>query len=204
MEKGFRFRIYPDKEQKIQIGKTCGCCRFVYNRYLAKRIELYKAEKKTLTLNECNKDLTFLKQAEETKWLKEVDKFALYYSLSNLDSAYDNFFREFKKGNNDQGYPKFKKKHKSKKTYKTAYTNGNIEVGEDYVKLPKLGKVAAVIHRSLEGRIINATVEHTSSDKYYVSIGCSEILCHNVSIGDIIIKSVLPYVLGCIYKCKFL
>jgi putative transposase len=195
MEKGYKFRIYPNEEQKIQIAKTCGCCRFVYNHYLAERIEVYKEQDKKLTLNECNKDLTSLKQAEESKWLKDVDKFALYYSLDNLDKAYDNFFREKKKGNITQGFPKFKKKHKSKKRYKTAYTNGNIEVGEDYVKLPKLGKVKAVIHRLVEGRIINATVEHSSSDKYYVSIGCSDILCHNITTSDIVIKSVLPYML---------
>jgi putative transposase len=195
MEKGYKFRIYPNEEQKIQMEKTCGCCRFVYNHYLSKRIEVYKEEDKKLTLNECNKDLTSLKQSEESNWLKDVDKFALYYSLDNLDKAYDNFFREKEKGNNNQGFPNFKKKHKSKKRYKTAYTNGNIEVGEDYVKLPKLGKVKAVIHRSVEGRIINATVEHSSSDKYYVSIGCTDIICHDITTLDMVIKSVFPYIL---------
>ena len=195
MEKAYKFRIYPDEKQKIQISKTCGCARYVYNYYLSKRIELYKSEEKTISLNECNKDLTHLKAQEDTIWLKEVDKFALYYSLANLDKAYQNFFRKLKEGNINSGFPKFKKKHKSKKSYKTAYTNGNIELGEDYVKLPKLGKVPAVIHRRLSGRLINATVEHTSSDKYYVSIVCTDILCHNIAPADIVIMSLMPCIL---------
>ena len=39
MEHSYRFRIYPTKEQMIQIQRTFGCCRFVYNYYLAKRID---------------------------------------------------------------------------------------------------------------------------------------------------------------------
>lgn len=192
MEKGYRFRIYPNKEQKLQIGKTCGCARFVYNYYLAKKIEIYKSEEKTLSLNECNKDLTQLKQKEDTEWLKEVDKFALYYSLDNLDKAYGNFFRELKKGNNKQGFPRFKKKHKSSRKYKTAYTNGNIEVGKNYIKLPKLGNVKSRVHRNLEGRIINVTVEHTSGDKYYVSVCCTDVLINRNEVCDSLITSLLP------------
>ena len=44
MEKAYKFRMYPNKYQKELINKTFGCCRFVYNRYLAKRIESYKTK----------------------------------------------------------------------------------------------------------------------------------------------------------------
>ncbi|MBT9648906.1 helix-turn-helix domain-containing protein, partial [Oscillibacter sp. MCC667] len=47
MEHSYRFRIYPTKEQTIQIQQTFGCCRFVYNYYLAKRIDAYKSDKTT-------------------------------------------------------------------------------------------------------------------------------------------------------------
>ena len=40
MEKAYKFRMYPNKQQEELINKTFGCCRFIYNRYLAKRIEL--------------------------------------------------------------------------------------------------------------------------------------------------------------------
>ena len=97
MEKAYKFRICPNKEQEILIQKTFGSCRFVYNHYLAKKINLYKTENKSLSKmdcnNSCNRELK-----KEYLWLKEVDKFALTNSIYNLDQAYQNFFRRVKQG----------------------------------------------------------------------------------------------------------
>lgn len=91
MEKAYKFRIYPNKKQKEILAKTFGCCRFVYNHYLAKKIALYKTSNTTLTYNQCCSDLTQLKN--ELIWLKEADKFALQNSLKDLDNAYQKFLR---------------------------------------------------------------------------------------------------------------
>ena len=45
MLKAYKYRIYPNNEQKIQIAKTFGCCRFVYNQTLAYRCLLYTSGK---------------------------------------------------------------------------------------------------------------------------------------------------------------
>jgi putative transposase len=119
-EKGFIFRVYSNKKQQIQLAKTFGSCRFVYNHYLAKRIELYKSEQKSINYNACSADLTILKQKKI--WLKEIDKFALQNSLKDLEKAYQNFFREIKKGNKDQGFLKFKSKHNYEYKYRTTFT----------------------------------------------------------------------------------
>lgn len=58
MEKAYKYRIYPNKKQKEQLAKTFGCCRYVYNHYLAKRIEKYEADKSTFNYYDCCKDLT--------------------------------------------------------------------------------------------------------------------------------------------------
>ncbi len=42
MQKGIKFRIYPNREQKNFIRQTLGCCRFIYNRGLAMRKEGYE------------------------------------------------------------------------------------------------------------------------------------------------------------------
>ena len=101
MLKSFKYRLYPNKEQQVQIQKTFGCCRFVYNQTLAYRKELYETEKKTMSKIDCN---NFVNQnlKKEYEWLKEVDKFALTNSVYNMDSAYQKFFKEH------AGYPKFK------------------------------------------------------------------------------------------------
>ena len=133
MEKSYRFRIYPNEKQRVLIAKTFGCARFVYNYYLDKKIKLYKETKQSIGFYACCLDLTLLKK--ETEWLREVDKFSLQNSLRNLDAAYQKFFKEH------SGFPKFKSKHDNKRSYRTTFTNNNIEFKKRYIKLPKLGLV---------------------------------------------------------------
>lgn len=173
MEKAFKFRLYPDEDQKIQLAKTFGSCRFVYNNYLAKRIELYKLEQKSMNYNACSADLTILKKEKE--WLKEIDKFALQNSLKDLDRAYQNFFREIKNGNKDQGFPKFKSKHDNECSYRTTLTNNNIRIEDNLIKLPKLGLVRFAKSREIQGRILNCTITKTCSGKYFVSVCCTDV-----------------------------
>ena len=169
--KGYKYRIYPTEEQKMQINKTFGCCRFVYNLFLDMRIELYKTEQKSMSKTECNNYCNQILK-KEYPWLKEVDKFALTNSIYNLDTAYQNFFREIKKGNNSQGFPKFKNKKNNNKSYKTNFTNNNIEPNfiSNQVKLPKLGWVKCKFHREFTGKILSATVSQVPSGKYFVSL----------------------------------
>lgn len=169
--KGYKYRIYPNEEQKVQINKTFGCCRFVYNHFLAMRIELYKTEQKSLSKtdynNHCNRVMK-----KKYPWLREIDKFALTNSIYNLDSAYQNFFREIKKGNSNQGFPKFKSKRNNNKSYKTNLTSNNIELDftNNQIKLPKLKWVECKLHRKFTGKILSATISQVPSGKYFVSL----------------------------------
>ena len=165
MLKAYKYRIYPNSEQRTQIAKTFGCCRFVYNRTLVYRKEIYEKEKKSVSKTDCN-NYCNRELKKDYEWLKEVDKFALTNAIYNMDSAYQKFFREH------AGYPKFKSKHDNHKSYTTNYTNGNIAVDFENgkVKLPKLKEVKAKLHRDFRGRIKSATVSRVPSGKYYVSI----------------------------------
>ena len=165
MLKAYKYRIYPNSEQEIQIAKTFGCCRFVYNRTLAYRKGIYEKEKKSVSKTDCN-NYCNRELKKDYEWLKEVDKFALTNAIYNMDSAYQKFFR------GHAGYPKFKSKHDSHKAYTTNYTNVNITVDFENgkVKLPKLKGVKAKLHREFRGQIKSATVSQVSSGKYYVSI----------------------------------
>ena len=121
MLKAYKYRMYPNKEQKIQFAKTFGCCRFVYNQTLAYRKNTYEQEKKSLNKTDCN-NYCNRELKPKYEWLKEVDKFALTNAIYNMDSAYRKFFKEH------TGYPKFKSKRDNHKSYTTNYTNGNIEI----------------------------------------------------------------------------
>ena len=167
MEKAYRYRIYPNKKQKEIIAKTFGCCRFVYNKYLAKRIEMYKQNKETFSYVQCANDMKKLKS--ELVWLKEVDSTALQSSLKDLDSAYQKFFKEH------SGFPKFKSKKTHRFSYKSKCVNGNIQYCGKHIKLPKLGMVKTKNKLLPQGRILNATVSQEPSGKYYVSLCCTDV-----------------------------
>lgn len=175
IEKTYKFRIYPNREQEELIQKTFGCVRYVYNRALEERIELYKNEGKSIGYNDQSKHLTSWKQEEEHQWLKEPDSSSLQNSLRDLDCAYKNFFRRVKNRDEQKGFPKFKSKKDNRKTYRTNFSYGNIKVFDKDIQLPKLGVVKCKISKQVEGRILNATVEQKPSGKYYVAICCTDV-----------------------------
>ena len=37
---GYKFRIYPNKTQENLINRTLGCARFVFNHFLAVRLDV--------------------------------------------------------------------------------------------------------------------------------------------------------------------
>ena len=172
MQKAFKATLIPNRSQEVLINKTIGCARFVYNRFLARRKELYESDKKTLNYSGCSQELTQLKK--EIEWLTEVDKFALQNSLRNLETAYKNFFADLKKPKQRRrfGFPRFKKKHGFKQSYKTNFTNGNIQLRDNYLKLPKLGWVKFHRSQDITGTIVNVTVIRTATGKYIASILC--------------------------------
>ena len=119
MLKAFKYRIYPNKEQRELLAKTFGSCRFVYNHYLDRKINTYQTEQKSMNYVECANDLKELKS--ELQWLKEVDAIALQQSIKDLDRAYQNFFQGC-------GFPRFKSKHDHFHSYRTQMVNNNIKV----------------------------------------------------------------------------
>lgn len=172
MEYSYKFRIYPNRKQKNIIKCSFGCCRFVYNHFLAERMEQYKQTGKAPTRYQQDESLTVLKK--ELEWLKEVDSTALQASLQSLDISYQNFFRRVKKGQKP-GYPQFKSKHDHRQSYKSKCVGANIKVLDKALKLPKLGVVKCSISKKITGRILSATVSQNPSGKYFMSICCTDV-----------------------------
>jgi putative transposase len=171
MEKAYKFRIYPNRAQENLIRRTFGCARYVYNAYLAKRKEAYEADNTALGYAACSRDMTSLKR--ELSWLREVDSTALQSALRNLDDAYKNFFRRVRKGE-EPGFPKFNSKRDSRRSYTSKCVGTNIKVLEKKIQLPKLGLVKCRVSKRIEGSILSATVSRNPSDKYFVSVCCTD------------------------------
>lgn len=167
LNKAYNFRIYPNKEQEIFFNKTFGCVRFVYNKMLAERQEIYKRYKDNKEELMKQKLPTPAKYKQEFEWLKEVDSFALANAQMNLQTAYNNFFR-----NKNIGFPKFKSKKQDRDSYTTNNVHNNIKMEDKKIKLPKVGWIKIIQHRRIpDDQIIKScTISKTSSEKYYVSI----------------------------------
>ena len=160
MNKGVKFRIYPNRQQENLINQTLGCCRLIYNKGLAMRKDSFENGLKT-GYKETSAMLTGLKIDNEYFFLKDVDSIALQQSLRDLDRAYKNFFNKL------ADYPNFKSKHSHKQSYRTINQDDNIRIANKYIKLPKLGYVK--VKQSMDiGHINNVTVERTSTNKYFV------------------------------------
>ena len=160
MNKSYKFRIYPNAEQKELLAKTFGCVRFIYNKMLADKIEHYKNTGKKL-------NNTPAQYKKEFEWLKEVDSLALTNAQLNLQTAYNNFFRS-----KSVGFPKFKSKKSNHRSYTTNCTNGNIKLIDGCIVLPKLGKVKIKQHRNIQAdyKLKSVTVSQSPSGKYFASV----------------------------------
>lgn len=165
VNRGIKYRIYPTIGQRELISRTFGCSRFVYNHMLDLSKEAYARGEKLCSRNKFNYLLTEFKK--EYPWLSEVDATALTSANDALAVAFSNFFKKKAR------FPKFhKKKNFASYTSKRIQGSKNIEIGVNFVKLPKLGNVRAKIHRHpADGwEIKSATVSQESDGKYYVSI----------------------------------
>ena len=173
MYRAYKFRLYPNNEQRVLIHKTFGYYRFIYNYFLdkCKTNGYMKAYDMCISL----KGLYY-----EFPFLKEVDSCSLRCAIFNLEDSYKRFFSKKTR------YPKFKNKY-TKQSYRTncirstykgrTYSNIVLDLVNNTIKLPKLGLVKIRGYRNLEiidGNIINATVERDTTNKYYVSVVIEE------------------------------
>ena len=135
MYKAYKFRLYPNDEQKVLINKSFGCSRFIYNYYLA-----YIKENKYMNANACiGNYVNNLKY--QYPFLIEADSILIRKTLFNLEDSFKKYF------NKQGGYPKYKSKF-SKNSYNTSavyrkyrnkqYCNIEVDLQNKRIKLPKL------------------------------------------------------------------
>ena len=158
--KTYKFRLYPNHEQKQLFAKTFGCSRAIWNMMLADKIKHYEETKETLYN-------TPAQYKKEFPWLREVDSLALANAQLNLQTAYKNFFQS------GFGFPKFKSK-KTAQSYKTNFKKGAVVLLDGKIKLPKVGWVKLKMHRQTKGIVKSATISMTPAGKYFASILCEE------------------------------
>ena len=157
-KRAYKYRIYPNREQRNFFAKTFGCVRLFYNMSLDDMIKIYKEKKEY-------KDITPASYKEQFQFLKEVDSLALANAQLNRNKALKAFFRKQNK------FPKFKAK-RNRQSYSTNNQNGTVYLSEDgkYISLPKIKNIKIKMHRKFDGVIKTVTVSKECDETYYVSI----------------------------------
>ena len=158
IRKAYKYRIYPNNEQKEFFAKCFGCVRFFYNNSLSDMNEIYKSTGKF-------KNITPASYKEDYSFLKEVDSLALANAQLNRNTAFKSFF------NHKTAFPKYKSK-RNDQSYTTSMVNGNIKFSSNnrYISIPKCPRIRIKKHRDFIGTIKSITVSMTTDNKYYMSL----------------------------------
>jgi putative transposase len=175
--KNYKFRVYPNAEQIELFFKTVGCRRLIWNMFLNLHEEDYKLNGSSLSQYDAVKLLSHLKKCEGYEFLKDVDSSALRIAIEDLYASYNLFYKSRQKSKKNSvvkhNKPKFKsKKHEYTKAYTAQMINGNIKVGKNFIVLPKMGKIRAVVHTYAHGSIKRATFKMTKTNKFFITITC--------------------------------
>jgi len=161
MKKAHKIRIYPSEKQQIQFQKTFGCVRFYWNFLLDQRMTNYKMKKENADYQEDKTTYASLKKTEEFAWLKEVEAQPLSQVAMDLNKAYKNTFKS------NFGFPKFKSKKYSKKSYRTAM---GMKIDGKYLYVSKVGWIKMAETLRFNGKLMNVTISQSKSGKYFATL----------------------------------
>ena len=159
--RGFKYRLYPTDVQRLKLGHTFGCARFVYNWALALRTNSYYQDSVSLSYTDTSNALTKLKKDPEKPWLKAVSSVPLQQGLRHLNTAFQNFFQGKTK------YPRFKKKANRQSAH---YAPNAFKWVDGKLTLAKMDKPLKIrFHRRFEGQPKQVVVSKDPSNRYFVS-----------------------------------
>ena len=155
----YRYRLEPNDAQATQMRQFAGARRWVWNWALSRRREHYQQTGKSLSVTNLCAELAALKQQPETAWLREMDSQALQQTLHDLDKAFQSFFAKRSR------FPKFKAKKTDPLRFRIPQ---RVTLDGSSVRVPKIGRIKARIHRPIEGVIKSATFKQEPDGHWYV------------------------------------
>ena len=158
MLKVVKIRLYPNSQQEEALSQAFGNCRWLWNYCLNLMNQTYKDTGKGLSGYEVKTIIPQLKK--EYEWLKLTYSQCLQQVCLNLGVAFNNFFERRAR------YPRFKSKHGKQ----SIQYPQNVKRIDDCLRLPKIGDVKAIFHRSIEGEIKTVTVSKNKANQYFASI----------------------------------
>jgi len=178
---GYKFELHLNNKERTTLLKGAGIARFAWNWGLVERLQRYKKQKGNDRYTDAMKQHKLLNSLKQTDfpWMYEVSKCVPQEALRDLEQAFQNFYRDRKQAQANKrkpqvGFPKFKKKHKTKDSFRLT---GTIKVfpQQKRVQLPRLGQLRVKETPVFQSttRILSATVSRTAN-KWYVAFTVEE------------------------------
>ncbi|MDP3013608.1 MAG: transposase, partial [Candidatus Subteraquimicrobiales bacterium] len=166
--RSYKVEINPTPEQVNKINRTIGVCRFIYNLYLGKNEELYKAGEPFMSAMSFSKWLNneFLPNNPCYSWVKEVSSKAVKQSIFNAERAYKNFFRD------KRGFPRYKKRSDTSiKMYLPRNGPAEWTVERHRIKIPTLGYIRLKEYGYIPpGAYVTSGTVSRDAGRYFVSV----------------------------------
>ncbi|GAP51513.1 transposase, IS605 OrfB family [Streptomyces azureus] len=168
MKRAFKYRFYPTDAQAVELWRTFGCVRKVYNMALAARTEAW-ARQERVNYNQTSAMLTAWKKTEELAFLNDVSSVPLQQCLRHLQTAFTNFFGKRAK------YPRFKSRKKSRRS--AEYTTSGFRFRDGKLTLAKMTEPLDIVwSRPLpQGATPSTvTVSQDAAGRWFVSMLCDD------------------------------
>ena len=173
--KRYRYRAYPDGDEKRALSKVFGCVRVVFNDVIAVRQASYLAGEPYPTAGELSKRLlTAAKRTPERAWLSEVSSVPLQQALRDAERAYRSFFDSMtgRRRGKRAGIPRFRTRRGKQSARFTRNAGFRVEEtthGVGFLTLPKIGRIRFVLSRQVPSEPSSVTVIQEADGCYYVS-----------------------------------
>jgi putative transposase len=155
MQKTFKYRLYPNRRQRLLLEQTLRVCQTLYNDALQERIGAWKTCRKSISYHAQANQLPACKEADAS--LVAVHSQVLQDVLRRIDKTFKAFFRR------GRGFPRFRSRHRYDSF---TYPQAGFALGGRHLQLAKIGNVKIKLHRPLKGQARTLTIKRENGMYY--------------------------------------
>ena len=162
MEKTYKFRLYPSKQQVNLLNNVLNSCRYLYNTQLEYERYVYEKDIKFANRIELNNLLPDIKIINPS--LKSIHSQILQNVNDRVIKSFNGFFTRVKNGQKS-GFPRFKNIHRYNSF---SYPQTGFKFASNKkLKLSKIGEINIKLHRLIKGKVKTLTIIKTPTNKWF-------------------------------------
>jgi putative transposase len=171
MQLRYNFRLDPTPGQRTALAQAFGCARVVFNDGLRVRQEAHAAGLPYIKDTDLQKQvITAAKRAPEREWLGEVSSVVLVQALSDLHTAYRNFFASVtgRRKGPKVAAPRFRSRKDNRQAIRLT-RNGFSLRSNGRLYVAKVGEIPVRWSRELPSDPSSVTVVKDAAGRYFAS-----------------------------------